>query len=264
MRGRALTVGGSDSGGGAGVQADLKTFNALSVFGSSAIVALTAQNSVEVSGIMPVPVRFVEKQIEAVLVDIGTDAVKSGMLYSAEIIEAVAHKLKKYDVRNVVVDPVMVAKTGARLLRKNAVETLMTRLLPISLLATPNIPEAEIMADMKITSEEDMRSAARKINEMTGAKVLVKGGHGAGRRSTDVFFSGSGYRNFSGERIKTRNTHGTGDTLSAAITAYLARGRDIGDAVSAGREFLQSAVEHSFPVGRGFGSLDHSWRLNDD
>lgn len=264
MRGRAMTVGGSDSGGGAGIQADLKTFSALSVFGSSVIVALTAQNSVEVAGIMPVPVRFVEKQMDAVLGDIGTDAAKTGMLYSAEIIEAVAGRFREHGVKNVVVDPVMIAKTGARLLRKNAVDALMKRLVSISLLVTPNIPEAEIMSGMRILSEEDIRSAARRIHEMTGASVLVKGGHSAGKRSTDIICTYAGYRSFSGERIGTRNTHGTGDTLSAAITAYLARGLNIMDAVSAGRDFLQAALERSFPMGKGFGSLDHSWRLKDD
>ncbi len=264
MRGRALTVGGSDSGGGAGIQADLKTFSALSVFGSTVIVAITAQNSVEVSGIMAVPVSFVKKQLDAVLSDIGTDAAKTGMLHSAEAIRAVAGRLKDHGVERIVVDPVMVAKTGARLLRRDAVNALMERLVSISLLVTPNIPEAEVMAGMKIKSEEDIENAARRIYERTGANVLVKGGHAVGKRSTDVLCRSAVLRRYSGRRIDTRNTHGTGDTLSAAITAYLARDMDLTDAVGAGRAFLQRALERSFPAGRGFGSLDHSWRLNDD
>lgn len=261
MEKRALTVAGSDSGGGAGIQADLKTFTALSVFGSSVIVALTAQNSVEVSGILEVPSDFVEKQMDAVLSDIGTDAAKTGMLFSQSIIKSVTKKFREYGVEKIVVDPVMVSKTNARLLKEDAVSSLVTELAPISYLITPNGPEAEIISNVKIRNADDVMDAALRIHDESGCRVLIKGGHFEGESSVDTLYDGSKFYHFSGKRIDTQNTHGTGDTLSAGITAFLSKGLSLKESVERSREFLQGTIENSFPMGKGFGSLMHYWKI---
>ena len=255
-----LTVAGSDSGGGAGLQADLKTMTALGVFGTTAITAVTAQNSVEVSGIFPMDPDFVGKQMDAVLSDIGADAAKTGMLYSSEIIEVVRSKLSEYGVKNVIIDPVMVSKTGARLLNENAVEALKTGLLGIADLVTPNIPEAEILSGLTISRGDHARKAAEKIFADTGCRVLIKGGHSTEKYVEDVLYDGSGFREFVELRIDTKNTHGTGDTYSSAIASFLALGNDIVSSVSMAREYLQGAIMNSLVMGSGFGSLNHGWR----
>lgn len=261
---RALTVAGSDSGGGAGIQADLKTFTALSVFGSSVIVALTAQNSLRVTGIHEVPPEFVGQQMDAVLSDIGTDASKTGMLFSSEIIRTVAKKYKEYGVKKITVDPVMVSKTGSILLKKEAISSLMDVLAPLTYLITPNVPEAEILSGIKITGKETAIEAAVAIHNSTGAGVLLKGGHlSETKESRDILYDGRKITEFAEERIETRNTHGTGDTLSAAITAFLAGGTGLEDSIRNAKKYLQGAIRNSFPMGRGYGSLSHFW-MNED
>lgn len=256
---RALTIAGSDSGGGAGIQADLKTFAALGVYGMSAITAITAQNTLAVTAVHEVPKKVVSAQIEAVLSDIGADAVKTGMLYSSAIIDAVASDLRRHGVQRLVVDPVMVSKSGARLLREDAVEALCKKLLPLATVVTPNVPEAQVLAEMSITSLKDARSAARRILDMGVKSVVVKGGHLEGL-ATDLFYDGRDFRELTAPRIETRNTHGTGCTFASAIAAGLARGLEVGDAVALAKEYVTDAIEHAFPLGNGHGPLNHFYR----
>ncbi|GGM76849.1 hydroxymethylpyrimidine/phosphomethylpyrimidine kinase [Thermogymnomonas acidicola] len=258
---RCLTVAGSDSGGGAGIQADLKTFTAFRAFGMSVIVALTAQNSCRVVSIHPVPVKFIEDQMDAVLTDIGTDAAKTGMLFSSEIIWSVAGKFREYGVRNIVVDPVMVSKSGARLLQESAVNSLKSNLLPQCTLVTPNVPEAEVISGIRINGEEDMVRAGEKIRDEFGCSVLMKGGHTNLQEVPDILVASKVSR-FTGTRIETRNTHGTGDTLSSAICACLAMGKSLEQSVRIAKSYLQKAIEASFPMGQCFGSLGHFWNCS--
>ncbi|KAA8922922.1 bifunctional hydroxymethylpyrimidine kinase/phosphomethylpyrimidine kinase [Thermoplasma sp.] len=255
----ALTVAGSDSGGGAGIQADLKTFNALSVFGMSVIVALTAQNSYEVSGIFPVPPDFVRLQFETVAMDIKVDGSKTGMLFSSEIIDVVAEEFTEFSVPVIVVDPVMVSKSNARLLKEDAIDALKRKLLTISTLVTPNIPEAEILSGIRIKDVADMHTAAERIHEETGSHVLVKGGHLASS-PIDVFYDGRTSQEYPGIRIDTKNTHGTGDTLSSAIVSYMIRGHSEIESIRLAKEYVEGAIKKSFPTGRGYGSLCHWWQ----
>jgi len=255
----ALTVAGSDSGGGAGIQADLKTFNALSVFGMSVIVAITAQNSYEVSGILPIPPDFVKLQFETVAKDIKVDGSKTGMLFSSDIISVVAAEFTEFGVPVVVVDPVMVSKSNARLLKEDAIETLKKKLLPISTMVTPNVPEAEILSGIKIRSIEDMHSAAEKLYDETGSHVLIKGGH-LESSPIDVLYDGRSFHEFSGVRIDTKNTHGTGDTLSSAIVSYMIKGHSESESVRLAKEYVEGAIKNSFATGRGYGSLCHWWQ----
>ena len=257
---KAMTIAGSDSGGGAGIQADLKTFAALGVYGSSVLTAITAQNTVGVTAVHEVPVDVVAAQIEAVMSDIGADAVKTGMLSSGEIIETVARELNHFRANLVVVDPVMVAKSGDRLLRENAVDSLRRSLLPIATVVTPNIPEAETLVGMTISSAEDARRAAQNILNMGAKAVVVKGGHLAGP-PVDLFYDGQEFHEFSAARIETTNTHGTGCTFASAIAAELAKGMDLLDAVAAAKEYVTEAIRHSFPVGQGHGPLNHFYKL---
>lgn len=254
---RALTIAGSDSGGGAGVQADLKTFGALGVFGMSAITAVTAQNTVAVTRVQEIAPDMVAAQIEAVAQDIGIDALKTGMLWSAAIVEAVAAALKRLKVQNVVVDPVMMAKSGARLLREDAIAALKKRLLPLAAIVTPNLPEAEVLAGHSVANEEGQREAARRIHDLGPACVVIKGGHADGPNSVDLFYDGQEFQELKGERIVTRSTHGTGCTFSAAITAYLAHGLAPLDAVTRAKEFLTAALRAAPGLGKGAGPLDH-------
>lgn len=249
---RILTIAGSDSGGGAGIQADLKTITVLGGFGMSVITALTAQNTLGVSGIHPVPLTFVEDQLDAVLSDIGADAVKTGMLFNAEIIEAVARKLSSYGVRKLVVDPVMVAKGGDVLLVEEARETLMRRLVPMASIVTPNIPEAEVLAKRSIQTPEDVREAARIIHAMGAGHVLVKGGHLEGA-AADCLYDGREFSDFSKDRIDTPHTHGTGCVYSAAIATYLAAGLDVREAVEKAKAFIHTAIRFGLPLGKGHG-----------
>ena len=257
----ALTVAGSDSGGGAGIQADLKTFAAIGVHGTSAITAVTAQNTQGVSGIFDLPPSFVEAQFDAIAVDIGVDAMKTGMLFSAEIIAAVVGKIVQYGISQVVVDPVMVATSGDLLLREDAIEAVKRTLLPVALVVTPNRREAEVLAGMEIQSEDDVLEASRRIHALGPRYVLIKGGHATGD-AVDYLFDGHEIRGFLAPRIETENTHGTGCTLSAAIAAYLALGRGVVEAVSGAKEYVTEALRHAYSLGKGHGPVNHLFALH--
>ena len=257
----ALTIAGSDSGGGAGIQADLKTFAAHRVFGTSAITAVTAQNTLGVSMWRAVPTDLVTAQIEAVAGDIGADAVKIGMLATAAIVEAVAAAIAELDLPHVVVDPVMVAKGGDRLLEAEAVAAIRAELLPRAHIVTPNIPEAEVLSGLTIRSIDDMRAAGDRILALGPRVVLVKGGHLDGPESVDVACTGHETFELRAARIDTRHTHGTGCTLSSAIAANLALGLDDRTALTRAREYLDGAIRHAPGIGRGHGPLDHFWRI---
>lgn len=257
---KAMTIAGSDSGGGAGIQADLKTFAALGVYGTSVLTAVTAQNTLGVTAVHEIPTSVIAAQIETVITDIGADAVKTGMLASNEIIECVTSELRRHSVPWLVVDPVMVAKSGDRLLWEDAVEALRTLLVPLASVVTPNIPEAEALTDSKITSDLEARQAAKKIVAMGAKSVVVKGGHREGP-SIDLFFDGNNFQEFSAPRIDTANTHGTGCTFASAIAAGLARDMSILDAVGLAKDYVTEAIRRSFPVGRGHGPLNHFYKL---
>lgn len=259
---RALTIAGSDSGGGAGIQADLKTFTAFGVFGMSALTSITAQNTQSVLGINDLPAEFVELQIDAVLSDIGVDAVKTGMLSNEEIISAVAKKIEQYGVEKLVIDPVMRTKGGDTLLRKQAEKALIENLLPLALIVTPNIPEAEALSGMEISSVNDMKEASKRIKLLGPKYVLVKGGHLEGTaESTDILHDGDYFYSFSSPRIQTKNTHGTGCTYSSAICAGLAKGTYIIEAVEEAKKYVTEAIKRSFNVGKGHGPLNHFWKF---
>lgn len=249
---RALTIAGSDSGGGAGIQADLKTFSVLGVFGMSAITAVTAQNTTGVSAVHEIPPDVVAAQIDAVATDIGVDAAKTGMLSSAPIIEAVADRVRAHQIERLVVDPVMVAKSGAPLLRPEAQEALRTLLLPLAWVVTPNLAEARSLLERGIDDLAGMRDAAQRIAEFGPRFVLLKGGHLSGD-PIDVLYDGEAFTELRGARIATLHTHGTGCVLSAAIAAYLAKGTEPTEAISAAKRFVTRAIEAALPLGRGFG-----------
>ena len=257
----ALTIAGSDSGGGAGIQADLKTFAAHKVFGTSAITAVTAQNTLGVTMWRAVATDLVTAQIEAVAGDIGADAVKVGMLANAAIVEAVAAAIAELDLPHVVVDPVMIAKGGDRLLEEEAVGAIRAELLPRAHIVTPNIPEAEVLSGLTIRSVDDMRAAGERILKLGPRVVLVKGGHLDGPESIDVACAAHGTFELRGPRIATRHTHGTGCTLSSAIAANLALGLDDHAALVHAREYLEGAIRHAPGIGQGHGPLAHFWRL---
>lgn len=254
---KVLTIAGSDSGGGAGIQADLKTFCAFGVYGMTALTAVTAQNTRGVDAIFPLPPSIVVQQIESVMADIGVDAAKTGMLFSAPIVEAVALALTKWPVEKLVVDPVMVAKSGALLLEKEAIEAVVTKLFPLAYLVTPNLEEASVLAGFPVRSLEDMEQAARSIWENGPRYVLVKGGHLPGEEVTDVLFDGKCLRYFSGPRIPTPHTHGTGCTYSAAICALLALGYGVEEAIARAKEYMTLVITHALPLGHGFGPTNH-------
>jgi hydroxymethylpyrimidine/phosphomethylpyrimidine kinase len=256
----ALTIAGSDSGGGAGIQADLKTFAAHGVYGTSAITALTAQNTLGVTGIHTVPAEFVTAQIEAVAADLGCDAVKTGMLATAAIVEAVAAAIEALDLPNLVVDPVMVAKGGDRLLTDDAVHAMRTVLLRLARIVTPNVPEAEALAGIPVRSVGDMHAAGRRILALGPAAVLVKGGHLPGATVTDVLVDASGAIEMSGPRVEGRHTHGTGCTLAAAVTARLAHGETVERAARAAKAYVAGAMLHGIDLGAGHRPLGHFWR----
>jgi len=255
---RALTIAGSDSGGGAGLQADLKTFAALGVYGMSAVTAITAQNTVGVQGVIELPADFVGLQIDSVVTDIGVDAVKTGMLANADIIAVVAEKAKEYNFPNFVIDPVMVAKSGDPLLREDAREALIEQLIPLAKVLTPNLHEARVLTGMEIESLEDMREAARAIHELGAQNVVVKGGHLPGSdESIDVLYDGHDFVEFAAPRVETRNTHGTGCTFASAIAAELAKGKSVPEAVRAAKDFITMALRHSLSLGHGHGPTNH-------
>ena len=253
---KALTIAGSDSGGGAGIQADLKTFSAFRVFGMSVITAVTAQNSLGVQGVENLPPAFVALQLRSVLSDFGAGAAKCGMLSTAPIIEAVAATLADDPVEKLVVDPVMVAKAGDVLLQPDARQALIERVLPLALVVTPNLPEAESLAGIPVASRPDMEEAARRIHRLGPRYVLVKGGHLKGD-AIDLLWNGKAFTAFRAPRIDSGNTHGTGCTLSAAIAAGLARGQAIGDAIRDAKAYVTRAIREGFAAGRGVGQLRH-------
>ncbi|RXT15229.1 bifunctional hydroxymethylpyrimidine kinase/phosphomethylpyrimidine kinase [Ammoniphilus sp. CFH 90114] len=253
---RALTIAGSDSGGGAGIQADLKTFTVRKVYGMSAITAITAQNTLGVEGIHPIPLEMIAKQIEMVIEDIGVDAVKTGMLGTSEIIELVADRLKRYEVPYVVVDPVMVAKGGAKLLQDDAVKSLITSLLPLASIVTPNIPEAEVITGKPIHTLDDMLRAAKEIVDMGAKSVIVKGGHLEGE-PIDLFYDGVEITTFKGIRIPTRHTHGTGCTFAACLTAELAKGHEMIDCIRTAKAYITAAISKELGLGKGHGPTNH-------
>jgi hydroxymethylpyrimidine/phosphomethylpyrimidine kinase len=257
----AMTIAGSDSGGGAGIQADLKTFQALGVYGTSALTAITAQNTVGVRAVHDIPTELIAAQIDAVVDDIGVDAAKTGMLSSAAIIATVAERIRRWGLDRLVVDPVMVAKSGDRLLREDAVQVLIRDLLPLALVVTPNLPEAEVLVGRPVSSVEDIHEAARAILDLGPRAVVVKGGHRAGD-ATDVLFDGRTFHSFQAERIDTPNTHGTGCTFSAAIAAGLARGSDVLEAVEDAKHYVTEAIRRSVSLGSGHGPVAHDWPLS--
>ena len=262
---RVLTIAGSDSGGGAGIQADLKTFAAHGCYGASVITALTAQNTQGVWGIHAVPVEFVEQQLDAVLADLGADAVKIGMLFSPELIAAVARKLAQFRVPHIVLDPVMVAQSGDKLLQDDAVAALKAQLAPLADVLTPNIPEAEVLLSRKISTYDEMAAAAPELARLGCRNVLVKGGHLAGEASDDCLYLGAEQRlvRLPGARVETRNNHGTGCTLSSAIAAGLARGDGVETAVRHAKEYVAGAIRAgaAYRLGRGHGPVHHFWRF---
>jgi hydroxymethylpyrimidine/phosphomethylpyrimidine kinase len=258
---RALSIAGSDSGGGAGIQADLKTFEALGVWGMTAITAVTVQNTKGVSGYQELSPETVGDQIRAVVTDIGVDAAKTGMLASGEIIEAVADAVAEVGVSNLVVDPVFVSKHGHPLLQEDAVDALRTRILPLATLVTPNLHEAAGLAGMPVRTEEDMERAGRAILELGTGAVLVKGGHLEGDQATDLLVTAEGAQSIAAERIDTPHTHGTGCVLSAAIAAHLARGADLPEAVLKGKSFVTAAIRAALEIGQGIGPVNPAWGL---
>jgi len=253
---RVLTIAGSDSGGGAGIQADLKTFHAFGCYGMSVITAVTAQNTLGVQAIAELAPDFVASQIDSVLSDLGADAVKVGMLSNTGIVSAVSGKLAEYAVPNLVIDPVMRSTGGSPLLPDDAQETLKEHLVPLAYLVTPNIPEAEVLARMSIHSIADMKTAAEKIQSLGAAHVLVKGGHRK-EDATDILFDGTEFREFGGDRVASQNTHGTGCTYAAAIVANLAKGASLCEAIETAKRFITDAIRASFPLGQGIGPLNH-------
>jgi hydroxymethylpyrimidine/phosphomethylpyrimidine kinase len=257
----ALTIAGSDSGGGAGIQADLKTFAALGVHGTSALTAITAQNTLGVTEIMELPPALVSAQIEAVMSDIGARAAKTGMLSSAEIIEAVVSAITRFNITNLVVDPVMVAKGGARLLRDDAVDALRRRLLPLAAVVTPNLPEAEVLLGRPIRTLDERRQAARDLVALGARAAVVKGGHTDEQQAIDHYFDGVDLVELQSPRIATTNTHGSGCVFSAAIAADLAKGSDSLAAVHLAKEFINGAIEHSLEVGRGHGPVNPMFKI---
>jgi hydroxymethylpyrimidine/phosphomethylpyrimidine kinase len=257
----ALTIAGSDSSGGAGIQADLKTFQALGVYGASAITAITAQNTLGVRAVHEIPTEVIAAQIDAVVEDLGVDGLKTGMLSSAEIITTVAERVRHWGLREVlVVDPVMVAKSGDRLLRQDATVALIHDLLPLAAVLTPNLPEAEVLVGRALSTADDMRAAAREIAGFGVGAVVMKGGHLPGD-PVDVLFDGRDFHVFPAKRVDTPNTHGTGCTFSAAIAAALAQGMPVVEAVATAKAYLTGAIQRSAPMGGGHGPVAHDWVL---
>ncbi len=253
---KVLTIAGSDTCGGAGIQADLKAMSALGVYGMSAITAVTVQNTIGVFGVQEISNEIIEKQIEAIFDDIEVDAVKVGMLSSSEIINAIGNTLKKYNAKNVVIDPVMVSKSKYKLLKDEAIEALK-KFISVGTLVTPNIPEAEILADMEIINEEEMIEAAKKIQALGAKNVLVKGGHREDNCTDILLLENGEVVKYPGVRIDTINTHGTGCTLSSSIASLIAKGNSIEEAVRLGKEYITEAIKNSFAIGHGVGPVGH-------
>ncbi|MBY0120450.1 bifunctional hydroxymethylpyrimidine kinase/phosphomethylpyrimidine kinase [Bacillus sp. S/N-304-OC-R1] len=256
----ALTIAGSDSGGGAGIQADLKAFAANGVFGMSVITAVTAQNTKEVRSVQNIDLPIIQDQIEAVFDDIRVDAVKIGMLSSPDTVKTVTGSLKKYNPDYIVLDPVMVSKGGHHLLQKEAIKALIEKMIPLATVITPNIPEAEVLTGMQINSEEDLYDACLVIKEFGARSVLLKGGHLSGEPN-DLFYDGTDFHWIKGERIHTKNTHGTGCTLSSAIAANLAKGESLLGALRKSKHYITLAIKHSLSLGHGHGPTNHFYEL---
>lgn len=255
-----LIIAGSDSIAGAGIQADLKTCAALGVYGMTAITALTAQNTLGVTAVHESPPAFVAAQIDAVVTDIRPNAVKTGMLANAAIIEVVSAKVKEYALPFLVVDPVMVAKSGDRLLREDAVRTLREQLLPLADVVTPNVPEAEDLLGRRLQTDEEIREAAREIQSGGARNVVIKGGHSEGKNAVDILFDGRRFHEFSAPRIETSSTHGTGCTFASAIAAFLARQETVPEAVGHAKEYLTEALRRAVTIGHGLGPVNHFWQ----
>lgn len=257
---KVLTIAGSDCIGGAGIQADLKTFSAHGVYGMSVVTSVVAENTVRVMDIQDISPEMVKKQIDAVFEDIVPDAVKIGMLSSPALMKAVAGKLKQYAPKNIVTDPVMYAKNGAALMNPDAISTLIDTVIPLGSVITPNLPEAEKIADMKITNQAEMQTAAEKILKMGCDAVVVKGGHLSGA-AVDVLYDGQEFYYYESSRINTKNTHGTGCTFSSAIAANLAKGLNLQAAVAKAKEYITTAIRFSLPIGKGNGPTNHFYDL---
>jgi len=256
----ALTIAGSDSSGGAGIQADIKTMTANGVYAMSAITALTAQNTTGVTGIMEVTPDFLKEQLDCIFTDIRPDAVKTGMVSSSALIEVIAERLRFYGAENIVVDPVMVATSGARLISEDAIETLKKELLPIAAVITPNIPEAEVLSGRTVRTSEDMEAVAKEIYEMYGCGVLCKGGHSI-NDANDLLYDGKELIWFRGKRIDNPNTHGTGCTLSSAIASGLAKGYDLPTAVKSAKNYISGALAAMLDLGKGSGPMNHAFAI---
>ena len=263
---RVLTIAGSDSGGGAGIQADIKAISAMGCYAASAITAVTVQNTLGVQAVHPVPLDILEGQIEAVLSDIGTDAIKIGMLHSSDVVNLVADMLEKYRIKNVVLDPVMVSTSGHRLIEENAVEVIKARLIPLARVITPNIPEAEILAGCRIACQADFDETARKLSDDSKVSVLLKAGHLDGESLVDYFYNAEDdtMTRLPSERIRTRNTHGTGCTLSSAFAAALAKGEDLTCAARSAKAYIEQAIISGadYEIGSGHGPVNHFYSLN--
>ena len=260
---RVLTIAGSDSGGGAGIQADIKTISAMGCYATSAITAVTVQNTLGVKAVHPIPLDILEWQIDAVLSDIGTDAIKIGMLYSLEVVNIVANMIEKYQVKNIVVDPVMVSTSGHRLIEENAIEVIQNRLMSLSRVITPNIPEAEILAGYKIEGEKDFEKVARLLSHNSGVSVLLKAGHLNGKYLVDYFYNAEDntITKLPSRRIETPNTHGTGCTLSSALAAAIARGEDLTTAALSAKKYIEQAIISGaeYKIGNGYGPVNHGF-----
>ncbi len=257
---KLLTIAGSDTCGGAGIQADLKTFSAHGTFGMSVITAVTAQNTLGVFGVEDISPEIIKKQIEVIFDDISVDGVKIGMVSKTSTIETIAETLGKYPVKNLVVDPVMVSKSGYHLLEPEAKAALIKYLLPMATVVTPNLPEAEVITGIKTSSLEDMKKAAEEIYKIGPKYVLIKGGHLEGE-AIDVLYDGEEFTYYNSPRINTKNTHGTGCTLSSAITANLSKGLPVNEAILKAKNYITAAIENSFPIGKGVGPVHHFYEL---
>jgi hydroxymethylpyrimidine/phosphomethylpyrimidine kinase len=259
---RALTIAGSDSGGGAGIQADLKTFQELGVFGMTAITAVTAQNTLGVQGVYPLTLEALKTQIDSVAEDLSPHAIKTGMLFNADMIRLVSQQIVHYGWENIIVDPVMVAKGGQSLLQEEAVDALITSLLPLAKVITPNIPEAEVLTGMEIRTLDHRKDAAKRLADLGAKNVMIKGGHDATNDVViDLLYDGNLFHLFEGERKETKHTHGTGCTFAAAITAEISKGNNVLDAIQTAKAFIQSAIEDQLGFGSGHGPTNH-WAYN--
>ncbi len=262
---KVLTIAGSDSGGGAGIQADLKTFSALGTFGMSVITAVTAQNTQGVAGVEEISPKMVGMQMDSIFTDLYPDMVKVGMVSNVEIIRMIGSKLDEYGMKGVVVDPVMISKSGCHLLRPEAVEAMIQELVSRAWVLTPNLPEAEVLTGMTLTTLDGMKESARRLHGMGARYVVIKGGHrlDCGSKSVDLLYNGSVFTEIEGERFDTKNTHGTGCTFSSAIAALLARGLTVTDAVRGAKFYIAGAIEHSLDLGQGVGPTHHFWKYYD-